>query len=129
MANLDIAILALRAKRADAKGRASVYLGLPDTLRTSCQKAIIGTGSNMAYLLKNAIPAYLEDGIDAEVLRAWDKQKGVGNPIVTSIPYEMLVKCTEIQKREGVTLVAVLRAALGHMFGVAPAVMEMQEDL
>ena len=129
MTNLDAAILALKVKRADAKGRTSVYLGLPDTLRAPCQKAVLGTGSNYAYLLKNAIPAYLEDGIDAEVLRAWDKQKGMGNPIVTSIPAEMLAQCAEIQKREGVTLVAVLRAALGHMFGVAPAAVEMQEDL
>jgi len=129
MTNLDNAILALKAKRAGAKGRAQVYLGLPDSLRGPCQKAIMSTGTNAAYLLKNAIPAYLEDGIDAGALRAWDKQEGIGNPIVTSIPSEMLEQCTEISTRDGVTLVAVLRAALGHMFGVAPAAVEMQESV
>lgn len=127
MTNLDTAILALKAKRAGAKGRAPVYLGLPDGLREPCQKAIMSTGANTAYLLKNAIPAYLEDGIDSAALRAWDKQEGVGNPIVTSIPFEMLEQCTEISKREGVSLVAVLRAALGHMFGVMPEVSEIYE--
>lgn len=129
MTNLDNAILALKEKRAGTKGRSPVYLGLPDVLREPCQKAIISTGTNTAYLLKNAIPAYLDEGIDAEALRTWDKQEGVGNPIVTSIPFEMLEQCTEISKREGVSLVAVLRAALGHMFGVIPKVYGIHEGV
>lgn len=120
MTNLDNAILALKEKRAGAKGRSPVYLGLPDALRTPCQKAIISTGTNTAYLLKSAIPAYLDDGIDPAVLQLWDKQEGVGNPIVTSIPFEMHERCSAISRREGVSLVAVLRAALGYMFGVIP---------
>ncbi len=128
MTQLDNAILELKAKREKLKGRAQVYLGLPENLRAPCQEAILRTGANTAYLLKNAIPAYLDDGIDVNTLQAWDKQDGVGNPIVTSIPSEMLTQCAEVSKREDVTLVAVLRAALGHLFGVSPDATELQED-
>lgn len=74
----------------------------------------------MAFILRQAIPAYLDSGIDAGVLREWDQVQANISSVQTSVSIEMHKACSEIAEREGVKLVAVYRAALAQMFEMQP---------
>ena len=111
----------LAAKKAKDKGRVNVYLGLPKSLNAPFKKAIAQSGVNAAFLLKDAIPTYLDDGVDSAALKKWNLGgESSRSDIYTSIPYELHDRCVELSTREGVSLAAIFRAALAHVFDVKP---------
>jgi hypothetical protein len=113
--------LRLAAKKENDKGRVNVYLGLPKSLGAPLKMAIAQSGVNAAFILRDAIPTYLEGGIDSETLKDWDLLgEAPRSDIYTSIPHDLHDKCVEISTREGVSLAAVFRAALAHVFEVEP---------
>ncbi len=120
MEKLDHVVNGLIKNKPAPSGRVPAYVSLPGELFNDYKKASAKAGVDMAFILKQAVPAYLDSGIDADILQEWDSAQAEKSSIVTSIPIEMHRRCIEIAEREGVKLVAIYRAALGQMFGIAP---------
>lgn len=100
--------------------RIPAYISMPSSLLDYYKKASRKAGVDMAFILRQAIPAYLDSGIDAGVLREWDQVQANISSVQTSVSIEMHKACSEIAEREGVKLVAVYRAALAQMFEMQP---------
>lgn len=120
MAKLDDVVNGLIKNKPSPNGRVPAYVSLPGELFDNYKKASAKAGVDMAFILKQAVPIYLDSGIDAAVLREWNAEQEEKSSIVTSIPTEMHRRCAEIAEQEGVALVAVFRAALGQMFEISP---------
>ena len=120
MTNINNAIGTLINNKPARTFRVPAYISLPSDVLKTYKNASAKAGVDMAYVLRQAIPAYAESGIDSGVLREWDEAQPDKSSIVTSIPVEMHQVCVEIADREGVNLVAVYRAALAQMFGISP---------
>ena len=111
----------LSQKKANNKGRVNIYLGLPNSLNAPCKRVMLQSGVGMADILRDAIPSYLEGGVDSSVLKAWELQDAPQrSDVYTSIPHELHEKCVEVSTRDGVPLAAVFRAALAYVFEIEP---------
>ena len=120
MSNFNGIVNNLISKKPAPTYRIPAYISLPGNLLNYYKMASRKAGVDMAFVLRQAIPAYLESGVDTGILREWDEAQADKSSIQTSVSIEMHKACSEIAEREGVKLVAVYRAALAQLFEIQP---------